>query len=57
MNRQRVFIRSKLLWLAWYPLRGRRCQVGMDGVRGDGWHFSAALGPLYFGTGTGCPEP
>jgi hypothetical protein len=52
----RVLIRTQPLWLAWYPRRGRRCQVGFDDAVG-GWHFSAALGPLFFATGPGRPLP
>lgn len=51
----KVFIRRQWLWLAWYPLRGRRCQFGFDEVQDGGWHFSAALGPLYVATGSGLP--
>lgn len=45
--RSRAFIRTNLVWLAWYPARGRRCQFGMDAVQAGGWHFSVALGPLF----------
>jgi hypothetical protein len=53
----RVFIRRRRVWLAWYPLRGRHCMFGQSATRGDGWHFHAALGPLYLGLGPGTPLP
>lgn len=53
----RVLVATRLVWLAWYPLRGRRCHVGRDTVRGSGWHFSVAVGPAYLGIGTGAPLP
>jgi hypothetical protein len=51
----KVFMRRPV-WLAWYPLRGRRCTFGPDEAAG-GWHFSVAVGPLYMGLGPGRPLP
>lgn len=54
----KAFIRGRLLWLAWYPGRGRKCCLRRDAVRfGIGWHVSAGVGPLYLGVGTGTPLP
>lgn len=54
----KVLIGHKWFWLAWYPLRGRRCHFGFTEVRnGEGWYFVAAAGPLYFGLGPGWPLP
>lgn len=63
MRSGRVFIRSRLLWLAWYPLRGRRCMAAftrhtrpLEPAR-DGWRVNLAAGPLYLGFGPGVPTP
>lgn len=57
MSKSRVLTRRPI-WIAWYPLRGRRCMFGFDETRDqNGWHFSAALGPLYMGLGPGVPLP
>lgn len=50
----RVFIRGHLVWLAWYPKRGRRCSF-IPARRPDGWHLSIGLGPLWLGLGPGTP--
>ena len=58
MRDGRVLIRSRPLWLAWYPLRGRRCSLSVtDKTRNGRWHLSAGLGPLYLGVGPGVPFP
>lgn len=51
----KVLIRRPI-WLAWYPLRGRRCTFHPERCR-DGWHLSIAAGPLYLGVGPGTPSP
>lgn len=63
MRSGRIFIRSRQVWLAWYPLRGRRCAARFerhtrptDPAR-DGWRLTLALGPAYLGVGTGVPTP
>jgi hypothetical protein len=50
------------IWLAWYPLRGRRCmwrlERGLARTRGrQHWHLGIGLGPLYLGLGPGIPTP
>lgn len=50
----RAFIRTRLVWLAWYPLRGRRCSF-IPARRPDGWHLAIGLGPLWLGLGPGTP--
>lgn len=54
MKSGKVFIDTTNVWLAWYPLRGLRCQHrrGVDefGLR----YFEVAVGPLYFSYGPGC---
>lgn len=58
MNNGRALIRSPRVRLAWYPARGKRCTFGRNKTRpGTGRHFSAALGPLYLGLGSGVPLP
>lgn len=54
--RSRVFLHHRLVWLAWYPLRGRRCTLRPERSR-NGWHLAAAVGPLYLGLGPGTPTP
>lgn len=51
--KERVFLGTRFLWLAWYPLRpkGFRCWVD----RANGWHMSVAFGRLYLGFGPGVP--
>lgn len=53
----KLFIARRSIWLAWFPLRGRRCSFGRPETRGDGWYFHVALGPLYLGLGPGTPLP
>lgn len=48
----KVLIRGRRVWLAWYPLRGRRCQVRIDTRE---HFFEAAAGPAYLCLGTGTP--
>jgi len=52
----RVFIRRARLWLAWYPLRGRRCSW-LPERTSTGWHLGVGIGPLYLGLGPGTPTP
>lgn len=53
----RVFVRRRLVFLAWYPLRGRRCMARLERAARNGWHLSLALGPAYLGLGPGVPTP
>lgn len=55
-SRSRVFVRSRLLWVAWYPARRLRCMFKPEMTK-HGWYLSIALGPLYFGLGPGIPSP
>jgi hypothetical protein len=63
MRSSRVFIRTRWLWLAWYPLRGRRCSARFERhtrptePARDGWCLRLAVGPAYFGVGPGVPTP
>ena len=57
MKRSRVFIRRRPVFLAWHPLRGRRCDFGFCETRDDRRYFHIAAGPLYLGLGYGVPLP
>jgi hypothetical protein len=52
----RVFVRSRWVWLAWYPLRYQRAQCDYERAD-DGWVLSLGLGPMYLGLGPGTPLP
>lgn len=53
-KKSKVFVRRENVWLAWYPMRGRRCQVEFD--RAERF-FVIALGPAYLCLGPGVPQP
>jgi hypothetical protein len=46
----KIIVGRRSFWLAWYPRRGRRCQVRIDSVER---YFEVAFGPLYFCVGPG----
>lgn len=52
----KVFIAGRSIWLAWYPLRGLRCNVFLERNR-TGRHLGVGLGPIYLGLGSGVPTP
>lgn len=49
----RALIRGRRVWAAWYPLRGRRCQVRLDTIQR---FLEVAIGPAYLLLGPGTPE-
>lgn len=55
----KILIGTHLVWLAWYPLRGRRCtlEAGRRATRNGRFRLTAAVGPLYLGIGPGVPLP
>ncbi|UIU47074.1 hypothetical protein [Microcystis phage MinS1] len=63
MRSGRAFIRTRLVWVAWYPLRGRKCMWHFERATRpqqphlNGWHLAIAVGPAYLGLGPGVPTP
>lgn len=57
MTKSRVLIGGRFLWLAWYPLRGRRCDFGWttSHTQNRRWHLQIAIGPAYASIGPGVP--
>lgn len=59
----KAWVRTRLLWIAWYPRRGSKCQVEWQSrnfrssYRRASWHLTIAFGPAYLGLGPGIPYP